>query len=200
MYCGKCGVKLPDASRFCPNCGESTGDVPTPSETRLPQAAPNFWNGVKANLSKPKIAILVLNAVTLLMMFLMPYYSIRVRDKVYPIRFIISNEYPKECSFGSAPDVELSLLMFLFIGGIALIVYSLLVNKYKFCKSSAIGNLIVSSLAFIYVVQYVTRCGDENVKLNPSGMIIHLILSVATLVMVIKMIKTETASPSETPR
>ncbi len=196
MFCSKCGTQLPDSSRFCPKCGASVEGsfVPNNSQPVHQMELPsNFFETVKRNMNNAKIAILILNGIMFLLMFVVPYFYIIVRDSSYPIRMIGGNDYPSSCPFSEQSDIVWTFLLFILIGAIGCIVYSLLVNKYKFCKIASIANLVLSVIGFYSFFIPMMNSIDEykNTSMAPIGVFIHMGLSIAILVLVIKLIKKE---------
>ena len=206
MFCSKCGTQLPDSSRFCIKCGASVAPVsPNPVQPVQPvRTSLSFFETVKRNMNNSKIAILILNGIMLLSMFVVPYFYIVVgksSQTSYPIRLIGGNDYPSSCPFNDTSDIGWTFLLFALIGAIACIVYSLLVNKYKFCKIASIANLGLSVIGFYSFFIPMTNSTDKykNTSIAPIGAFIHIGLSIAILVLVIKLIKKEKQSMQPGP-
>lgn len=207
MFCSKCGSQLPDSSRFCPKCGASVDGpfVPNnapPVQTMKPTSS--FFETVKRNMNNSKIAILILNGIMFLSMFVVPYFYIVVgksSQASYPIRLIGGNDYPGSCPFEETSDIGWTFLLFAFIGAIGCIVYSLLVNKYKFCKIASIANLVLSAIGFYsFFIPMINNTDKyKNTSMAPIGAFIHMGLSIAILVLVIKLIKKEKQSMQSGP-
>lgn len=207
MFCSKCGTQLPDSSRFCPKCGTCV-DNSKKSEPAQPfqplRTSSGFWGTVKRNMNNSKIAILILSGIQLLAMFIMPYFYIvtgKSSKTVYPIHLIGGNDYPSSCPFDSTTDIALTFLLFAFIGAIGCVVYSLLVNKYRFCKSVSVANLVLSCMAFYCFFIPIINSADDNpnMKIGPIGAVIHIGVSIAVLVLVVKLITKEKKAAQSAP-
>ncbi len=199
MFCSKCGSQLPASSRFCPKCGASVEEsfVPDNAQSIQPtMSTSNFFETVKQNMNNSKIAILILNGIMFLSMFVVPYFYIIIGESsqsTYPVRLIGGNDYPSSCPFSETNDIGWTFLLFAFIGAIGCVVYSLLVNKYKFSKIASIINLVLSVIASISVFDLMGSNDDKysETSVAPIGIFIHIGLSIAILVLIVKLIKKE---------
>lgn len=204
MFCSKCGAQLPELSRYCPKCGTSTEASFTPNAIQPVKSSPSFFETIKINMNNSKIAILILNGITLLSMFVVPYFYIVVGKSSpasYPIRLTGGNDYPSACPFNDTSDIGWTFLLFTFIGAIACIVYSMLTNKYKFCKITSIVNLGASIVGFYSFLMPIINSNDKysNTSMAPIGAFIHLGLSIAILILVIKLIKKDNVALQASP-
>ena len=43
MYCGKCGTKMPEDNRICPNCGADMSDRPLDRDEPRKTEKPGFF-------------------------------------------------------------------------------------------------------------------------------------------------------------
>lgn len=191
MFCGKCGKKLQDDSRFCSECGtpvqKNTLDIQSGPVSYFPNHGQEFINQVKKKLSVYKIAVFILSVLGLIFAFSVPYAIVYKAKSSYPLYLTGSSDFPSFLE--DDYEAAFTMIFLIFIAETIAIILSCLMEKKTLCLITSIAVGILSFVEFGLLMEMLEKAGarsKSDIHCLPTGAFLQIGITIAIFVMVIK--------------